>query len=88
MYASMQLRPIVIFGHCHEEALIRLKARLLKNGVANFVAGRLGGGEVGEGEDVACAALVIVSTTTTSSEERDRIGREARRCSVPVLLLS
>jgi hypothetical protein len=83
--ATREPRPIVIFGHCHEDGLVRLKATLAKTGIMNFVAGRLG---EGDRDGLARAALVIVSSTTTSPEERERIGHVARRHSVPMLLLA
>ena len=83
---NREFRPIVIFGHYHEDDLIWLKATLVKSGIGNFVAGRLDEG--GACEDVARAALVIISTAATSSKERRRIGRAAKRHAVPLLFLS
>jgi hypothetical protein len=80
--ATRELRPMVI---CHEDGLVRLKATLVKSGIMNFVAGRLGDVDV---DALARAALVIVSSATTSPEERERIVTVAHRHSVPLLLLT
>lgn len=86
--AIVELRPIVIFGHCHDDGLVQLKASLVKSGNVNFMAGRLDEGGARDSETLARAALVIVSSATTSLEERERIGRAAVRYSVPLLLLT